>query len=76
VAEPPSDDDAAPAETENLAAAQQEAPAAAAKPAEPPPQSQIKPADAEMVVAGPKPGSLVVVSGRLVPIPAKRPPRN
>lgn len=74
--EPPSDDDAAPAETENLSAAAEEAPAAKAKPGTAP-EDKTKPAETQiMEPAGPRPGSLVMVSGRLVPIPAKRPPRH
>ena len=75
--EPPSDDNTAPAETENLAASAEEAEDAAAKPVAPAPQTETKPAATQTVEAtGPKPGSLVTVSGRLVPIPAKRPARN
>jgi peptidoglycan lytic transglycosylase G len=76
LADPPSDDDAAPAETENLAAPAAEAPAVEAKLATSASQDKTKPAQTQAVNAGPKPGSLVIVSGRLVPIPAKRPPHN
>jgi UPF0755 protein len=63
LAEPPADDEAAPAESENLDATEEEAPASATK-------------SAKSEASGPEPGSLVIVSGRLVPIPAKRPARN
>jgi UPF0755 protein len=75
--EPPSNDSAAPAETENLAISAGEAPSVDAKPAAPPSVPETKPAATRMEEApGPKPGTLVIVSGRLVPIPAKRPARN
>ena len=75
--QPPSDDNAAPAETENLAATAVEPPSVDAKPAAPAPVTEAKPASTDTEEApGPKPGSLVIVSGRLVPIPAKRPDRN
>lgn len=70
-AEPPSMEEAAPAEipdygsSEVTAAVEQNA-----APSEPP--AQTPPAEA----AGPRPGSFVVVSGRLVPIPAQRPRKN
>jgi len=71
VADPPSMDEAAPAETAGYDTAEVSA-AVEPPPArsEPPAQTQ----DAE--AAGPRPGSLVIVSGRLVPIPAQRPQRN
>jgi peptidoglycan lytic transglycosylase G len=71
VAEPPLTDEAAPAETAGYDTA--EVTAAVRQPAarsQPPAQTQ------DTQVAGPRPGSLVIVSGRLVPIPAKRPQRN
>ncbi len=71
--DPPSMDEAAPAETsdydapERTAAVEPEPDAARSAPA-----PEIVPAQA----GGPKPGSLVVVSGRLVPIPVQRPRKN
>jgi len=71
VAEPPSMDQAAPAEipvpdgtTETLVVPETSLPASAVETI-PAPE-----------IVGPKPGSLITVSGRLVPIPAQRPRKN
>jgi UPF0755 protein len=69
--DPPSMDEAAPAETSDYDAPER---TAAVEPDAAPsaPAAEIVPVQS----GGPKPGSLIVVSGRLVPIPVQRPRKN
>jgi UPF0755 protein len=72
LAEPPSMDQAAPAEIP-VPDGTTETPAAVPQVSLPEPAVETMPAPE---IVGPKPGSLIMVSGRLVPIPAQRPRKN
>jgi UPF0755 protein len=72
VLEPPSMDQAAPAE---IPVPDGTTETSAAVPEASPPEPTVETVPATETV-GPKPGSLIMVSGRLVPIPAQRPRKN